>query len=34
MSLSTRYCAAQPFADFLRDARANGDWWHAVARES
>lgn len=34
MSLRKRYCAAKPYADFLRDVEANADLWQALTRRA
>lgn len=33
-SLRTRYCAAQPFANFVRDANENVELWQVLARRA
>ncbi|MFN2565051.1 MAG: thioredoxin family protein [Gemmatimonadaceae bacterium] len=34
MNLRRRYCAAKPFAEFLRDVQANADLWRSLARRA
>ena len=34
MSLRAQYCAAQPFAEFLRRAEVNADLWQALTRRA